>query len=458
MPRRHLWQRAVEQGLIFAVIIVPAWRWPTPCAHAHEEAALARRQQETSATGSSTAVSSSALDMLSPVLDSPGLYEMIHGNTIVRRGPSLSLASVGELANGTIITVVEILVSTGRDLVYGRIEVPMAGWLSLLNTSSGHRWAVKVLSADSETARTANISETVEFGEWWHWLSLILLFVLLAMLVAVIARCALLRWRQAAKSEDEVVPFNKSVLPESDDEQLASAPANISTAGSKVVPMACQDASRLEIPESHTVCEASAETLRLESVESHSVCEPTLVATAADAAAPQLSPARVVDSPVQMPAADGVAEAKPRATSPLAHGPSVQTLPAPTLDQERSQESLHEDASQFLRAALECDSLDTLRTAIASARVAGVPEAEVWFAEVCCRRRAAVADLAVLLLGEAGPLVAPQWKRLWAAKASIMRDLLARAKSDPEAVLSELRLQAEAAGESWNDEEFPPLG
>lgn len=417
-----------------------------------------RRQHETSATGSSTAASTSALDRISTVLDSPGLYEVIHDNTIVRRGPSLSLPSVGELASSTTITVVEILVSTSRDFVFGRIEVPMSGWLSLLNTSSGYRWAVKVLSADIATARTADVSGTIEFGEWWHWLLLILLFVLLALLLAVTARCALLRWRQAAKSEDEVVPFNKAVLPESDDEQLARAPADSSTAGSKVVPMACQDASRLESLESYAVCEAPADTMTLESIESHAECEPTLVATVAGAAAPQMSPARVVDAPVQLSAVDAVAEAIPRAESSLASAPSVQPLPAPTLAHERSQESLHEDASQSLRAALEGDSLDALRMAIARARVAGVPEAEVWFAEVCCRRRAAVAELALLLVGEAGPPVASQWKRLWAAKASVMQDLLARAKSNPQAVLSELRLQAEDAGEPWINEEFPPIG
>lgn len=313
-------------------------------------------------SNSSTAAPTSSFDDVSTV-DSPGLYHVIHDNLSVRQGPSSSLPNVGELDSGTTITVVEVFVSPSQGPVFGRINVPVAGWLSLLNATDGYRLAEKVSSADNVTSRVAGDAGGV-FGEWWHWFLVALLALLLVLpAAAAVARCVLLRRRRADKSEDEVVPFNKAVLPESDDEQPAFAVADSSPLDTKVVPVACQDAARLESPEPHAEREvdpvACNDVLSLES--------------------PDLHAGR---------------EAQPGA-----------------------------DVAQ----------------AIVRAKVAGVSEEELWFAEVLRRRRAAAAELVRLLGGCEGEHIGPRWRPLWAMKASVMQGFLARAKTDPEAVLRELR-------------------
>eukprot|EP00930_Biecheleria_cincta_P031075 TRINITY_DN21558_c0_g1_i1.p1 TRINITY_DN21558_c0_g1~~TRINITY_DN21558_c0_g1_i1.p1 ORF type:complete len:407 (-),score=74.74 TRINITY_DN21558_c0_g1_i1:168-1388(-) len=74
--------------------------------------------------------------------DGPGYYLVTHNNAAVRAGPSLQDAVVGRLAAGEVLHVVEVLVVQSEERVRGRIEEP-AGWISLLDTKGGYRWASK---------------------------------------------------------------------------------------------------------------------------------------------------------------------------------------------------------------------------------------------------------------------------------------------------------------------------
>lgn len=295
------------------------------------------------------------------------------------------------------------------------------------------------LSSDNMTVAQVNVDgRDVDFGDWWHWLLLVLLVVMLAAASAIVGRCVLLRWRRAEKSEDEVVPFNKAVLPESDDEHPVAALDDSSPLGTKVAPVAGQDSLRVADRDSR----APAPDVQL--VES-----PTTSAVLRPAAPADVSPAVPVPAAARPP--DVQAQPDALETPRVAATPLVLALPAPVLGHKRFDQHLREEASQLLRAALEGDSMDLLQTAIARAKVAGVPEEEVWFAEVCRRRRIAVEELVFLLGDRPGPTLAPQWRRLWAKKAPAMRELLMRAKMDPQAVLKDLRLAAEDACEQWHD-------
>lgn len=74
--------------------------------------------------------------------DGAGYYLVTHNNAAVREGPSLQDAVVGRLAAGEVLHVVEVLVVQSEERIRGRIEEP-AGWISLLDTKGGYRWAAK---------------------------------------------------------------------------------------------------------------------------------------------------------------------------------------------------------------------------------------------------------------------------------------------------------------------------
>lgn len=315
-------------------------------------------------------------------------------------------------------------------------------------TSSSEELSAAVVSSSSTNVtalQVTGVDQDVVFGDWWHWFLLVLLFVLLAMAFAIIWHCVSLQRRKAEKAEDEVVPFNKAVLPESDDEHPVTPLDDSSPPGLKVAPVSSQDSLKVDDPSSRSPkCD-------VQFIESPALSADQRAASPADKfpAEPVLAATRPADVQAQPDAVE---------ISRAADTPLVRALPPPALGNERFQPHPREEASQFLRAALEDDSMDLLQKAIARAKAADVPEEEVWFAEVCRRRRLAVEVLLVLLAVERDvetsascrPALAPQWRRLWTKKASAMRDLLARAKTNPQAVLNELRSEAEDLSEPWH--------
>lgn len=79
-----------------------------------------------------------------PESDSPGSYVIIHDQTAITPTEAIgeSEGIVGKLDAGTIVKVTQVVNKMGAHRVRGRIESP-AGWISLLDTEGGLRWAVK---------------------------------------------------------------------------------------------------------------------------------------------------------------------------------------------------------------------------------------------------------------------------------------------------------------------------
>jgi len=73
-------------------------------------------------------------------VDLPGMYTVVHDRTKVAPGEELSNVFVAELSKGASVRVVEVVIRNQDKRVRGRLESP-AGWISLLNTETGYRWA-----------------------------------------------------------------------------------------------------------------------------------------------------------------------------------------------------------------------------------------------------------------------------------------------------------------------------
>lgn len=75
-----------------------------------------------------------------PRREQPGRYTMVHDCAEVTKGCALQSKRVGSLPKGTEVDVLEVRVSTCEQRIRGRIADP-AGWISLVKTRSGDRWA-----------------------------------------------------------------------------------------------------------------------------------------------------------------------------------------------------------------------------------------------------------------------------------------------------------------------------
>lgn len=78
-------------------------------------------------------------------LDMPGEYYIVHDETLL--SGTLHVPDgcdiVGFLCAGTLVRVVEVLKNECENLVRGRVQTP-EGWISLLDTQTGYRWAFRV--------------------------------------------------------------------------------------------------------------------------------------------------------------------------------------------------------------------------------------------------------------------------------------------------------------------------
>lgn len=72
--------------------------------------------------------------------DAPGAYTVVHDNTAVTAERAAAPPTIAHLPVGSLITVVEVACLVEDNRVRGRIEEP-PGWISLLDTSDGYRWA-----------------------------------------------------------------------------------------------------------------------------------------------------------------------------------------------------------------------------------------------------------------------------------------------------------------------------
>lgn len=86
-------------------------------------------------------------------IDSPGAYTILHDRTKVAPAKELSDQWVAELGKGTSVRIVEVISMPGIKRVRGRLESP-AGWISLLNTETGYRWAAKPSTGGSSSSQS----------------------------------------------------------------------------------------------------------------------------------------------------------------------------------------------------------------------------------------------------------------------------------------------------------------
>eukprot|EP00933_Yihiella_yeosuensis_P035326 TRINITY_DN2885_c0_g1_i1.p1 TRINITY_DN2885_c0_g1~~TRINITY_DN2885_c0_g1_i1.p1 ORF type:complete len:176 (+),score=32.59 TRINITY_DN2885_c0_g1_i1:343-870(+) len=85
--------------------------------------------------------------------DEPGWYTVVHDRTFVSTDVAVPADEdiFGVLCEGSKVKVLEVVRRDQDKRVRGRIESP-AGWISLLDTENGYRWAVGMRSVGSRKA------------------------------------------------------------------------------------------------------------------------------------------------------------------------------------------------------------------------------------------------------------------------------------------------------------------
>lgn len=96
----------------------------------------------------------------SNVKDGPGLYIITHSQTGVTSGMSISTGVTTFLVTGAVVNVLETSSSPAEMRVRGRVERP-AGWISLVDTTDGYRWAER-LEAPSQPGLSASTPNRVQ--------------------------------------------------------------------------------------------------------------------------------------------------------------------------------------------------------------------------------------------------------------------------------------------------------
>ncbi|CAK0846653.1 unnamed protein product, partial [Prorocentrum cordatum] len=91
--------------------------------------------------------------------DGPGLYIITHSQTGVTSGVSISSGIVSFLETGAVVNVLEVSQSPAEGRVRGRTERP-AGWISLLDTTDGYRWADRLEAPPPRGAAASPPSRT----------------------------------------------------------------------------------------------------------------------------------------------------------------------------------------------------------------------------------------------------------------------------------------------------------
>mmetsp|Transcript_103252 Transcript_103252/g.291984 ORF Transcript_103252/g.291984 Transcript_103252/m.291984 type:complete len:444 (+) Transcript_103252:116-1447(+) len=100
-------------------------------------------------------LASSPLSNESLVEDSPGMYVITHDNIKVSSHLALGADQAGgtakRLSVGALANVLEVALLTEGQRVRARIENP-PGWISLMNTTNGYRWAEKLAAPEEPDA------------------------------------------------------------------------------------------------------------------------------------------------------------------------------------------------------------------------------------------------------------------------------------------------------------------
>lgn len=77
-----------------------------------------------------------------PEQETPGMYRIACREALVSETQALGGKRLAKLSHDDVVNVVEVVIRADEGRVRGRIEYPV-GWISLLDTRTGYRWATK---------------------------------------------------------------------------------------------------------------------------------------------------------------------------------------------------------------------------------------------------------------------------------------------------------------------------
>ena len=82
-------------------------------------------------------------------LDGPGVY-LLASDVDVSESSGRSSQKLGRLLAGEEVHVLEVVHHKAEKRVRGRVAAKYSGWISLMDTAEGYRWAHRQLSATNE--------------------------------------------------------------------------------------------------------------------------------------------------------------------------------------------------------------------------------------------------------------------------------------------------------------------
>jgi hypothetical protein len=95
--------------------------------------------------------------------DAPGKYRTVAQITAIYRGNTKASGKVGQMENGTEVEILEVVDVPSEKRIRARVE---GGFISLLNTENGFRWAVRLRDRGDRTkAWKASLERCQEAGE-----------------------------------------------------------------------------------------------------------------------------------------------------------------------------------------------------------------------------------------------------------------------------------------------------
>eukprot|EP00927_Polykrikos_kofoidii_P050747 TRINITY_DN4462_c0_g1_i2.p1 TRINITY_DN4462_c0_g1~~TRINITY_DN4462_c0_g1_i2.p1 ORF type:complete len:439 (-),score=79.05 TRINITY_DN4462_c0_g1_i2:93-1409(-) len=265
-------------------------------------------------------------------------------------------------------------------------SAPTGGWTTARANSSTPQVTAGASAASSEGS-----------VQWWGWL---LIAIAASLVIALFLLCCWLRFRWVKRAlggtKDEVVPFNKAVVP---------------------VESGLDDEAQLVVKDIPAPLQHDAQQVQLV--------------------------VKDIPAPLQHDAQQGsccAAGYYAKHLLPTLGAKDWMTcVYSPFVDHHRDM------AERRLTGAVEGSSFAELESAIDFAKAKSVAEEPVWFAEVCRRRRVTVVELKDLVVGhgtefaEKGDGADVRWNMLMGKKSSVLEDLLVIARTDPCAALAHVR-------------------
>jgi len=355
-------------------------------------------------------------------------------------------------SDGVVVTVVQVVAPTPVPTASPTVsptasptqQVTSTSTSDAVNTSSTSNWA-----SDTDVEESGGL-------EWW---------IILLIVVASLALCSaivgvvmwLLRTRRLADTEggkeQEKTPFNK-VVPDEESQPEACIVDETPERENQANPLIAQAApeaetkvSELEEPAPPPPLfprggEAVAPPAEIEPPPILEEAEPQIVKFETEAGCRPLAPssavarssgakAPVVESSGAVPSSSSTSGPPPEVSVDYVKNvlPSIGVVAWETCSRSPFMAHHRESASSILKLAVEGDSDDQLASALVLARAREVSADQVWFAEVCRRRRAVVADIRGLV----GDEVEISWRKLWSCKNSVLQELLELSRKDPKA-------------------------